>query len=140
VSIRTRLGVLGRLTDPIPDSCSPGELKASVPQWVFYLLAMVFDSTTVSLSSFFLIRSAPYSRCVPVYLITTPTRLTNLVEYPQSSGCETGVWPLISSSHTIIWFQGCFVMGWDTLSSSLVRRRRYILPLPVRKKTPLPRS
>ncbi|KAF9642746.1 hypothetical protein BDM02DRAFT_3192741 [Thelephora ganbajun] len=39
-------------------NCSPGNLKARVPQWVFYLLAMVFDAVTILLSSFSLIKSA----------------------------------------------------------------------------------
>ena len=41
---------------------------ARIPQWMFYLLAMIFDVLTIVLSSIFLIESAGgISRCVPTY-------------------------------------------------------------------------
>jgi len=42
----------------IDGNCSPGNNMARVPQWVFYLLATIFDVTTIGISSSFLIRSA----------------------------------------------------------------------------------
>jgi hypothetical protein len=45
---------------PVQDkgNCSPGNSKARMPQWVFYLLAMLFDAVTFLFASFYLIRSA----------------------------------------------------------------------------------
>lgn len=40
------------------DSCSPGNSKTGMPQWVFYLMAVLFDAATCILSTFFLVRSA----------------------------------------------------------------------------------
>ena len=34
-----------------PDSCAPGNLKVDIPQWVFYLLATVFDVITIILTT-----------------------------------------------------------------------------------------
>lgn len=83
MSIHARLEDPGCSTDPTRNSCSPGELKAPIPQWVFYLLAMAFDATTVCLSSFLFLRSGTCNRCAPTYLTTTQTRLINLVEHPR---------------------------------------------------------
>jgi hypothetical protein len=42
VSTHTSSEMFGSSTDPPPGSCSPGDLKAHVPQWVFYLLGHGF--------------------------------------------------------------------------------------------------
>ena len=65
---RTCLEV-GCLIDLLPESCSLGNPKTSVPQWVFYLLAMLFDFVVVLLSSFLLSKPAGgIIGCVPTYL------------------------------------------------------------------------
>jgi len=46
-----------RIPVQVERNCSPGNLTAYLPQWVFYLLGMLFDVVTIALSSFFLIRS-----------------------------------------------------------------------------------
>jgi len=45
---------------PVQDqgNCSPGNSVARVPQWVFYLVAMIFDAATCAISTFYLFRSA----------------------------------------------------------------------------------
>jgi len=50
--------VAGRI--PVQDlgNCSPGNSKAHMPQWVFYLMAMLFDAGTFVISSLYLIKSA----------------------------------------------------------------------------------
>jgi len=39
-------------------NCSPGNSEARMPQWVFYLMAMLFDAVTCIISTFYLVRSA----------------------------------------------------------------------------------
>jgi len=39
-------------------NCSPGNGQARFPQWVFYLMAMLFDAVTCIIATFYLMRSA----------------------------------------------------------------------------------
>ena len=50
--------MMNYLTNSLPDSCSPGNVKTVVPQWVFYLLSAIYDVIMIMLSSFFLVESS----------------------------------------------------------------------------------
>lgn len=91
----------GRIPVQEQGNCSPGNSKTGVPQWVFYLMAMLFDSVTCILSTFFLVRSAngfgsvfSTSLLVKVlfydglgYMVTlTAVNVLNLILYRNSVG------------------------------------------------------
>jgi len=85
---------------PVQDegNCSPGNLRAHIPQWVFYLMAVLYDAATFIISSFYLIKSANgisgMSAMVKMlfydglgYLaVLTAANLLNLVLYRNSVG------------------------------------------------------
>jgi len=85
---------------PVQDSgnCSPGNLRARMPQWVFYLMAMLYDAVTCILSTFYLIRSASgissMSSLVQMLffdglgymVVLTAANLLNLILYRNSVG------------------------------------------------------
>jgi len=48
----------GRMPTQETGNCSPGNRITHVPQWTFYLMAMLFDAATFVISSFYLIKSA----------------------------------------------------------------------------------
>jgi len=79
-------------------NCSPGNSKARVPQWVFYLMAMLFDAVTFLLSSFYLIKSASGIRRMSSLIrmlfydglgyivVLTAVNILNLILYRNSVG------------------------------------------------------
>jgi len=79
-------------------NCSPGNSKARVPQWVFYLMAMLFDAVTILLSSFYLIKSASGIRRMSSIIkmmfydglgyivVLTAVNIVNLILYRNSVG------------------------------------------------------
>jgi len=79
-------------------NCSPGNSIARMPQWVFYLMAMLFDAVTVLLSSFYLIKSASGIRGMSSIIkmmfydglgymvVLTAANIVNLILYRNSVG------------------------------------------------------
>ena len=55
-----------------------------MPQWVFYLMAMLFDAVTCIISTFYLIRSASgINRFVDSRLLTNGGRVLTSVQFAQ---------------------------------------------------------
>jgi len=74
------------------DSCSPGNSQARMPQWVFYLMAVLFDAVTCIISTFYLVRSASgISRLVVFHSLTSEGRVLTpssiSIVCPQWSRC-----------------------------------------------------
>lgn len=91
----------GRIPVQEKGNCSPGNSRARVPQWVFYLMAMLFDAVTCIISTFFLVRSASGIKSVLSmsamvkmlfydglgYMVTlTAVNILNLILYRNSVG------------------------------------------------------
>lgn len=88
----------GRIPVQDKGNCSPGNSRTRMPQWVFYLMAMLFDATTCIISTFFLVRSASgissMSALVKMllydglgYMVTlTAVNILNLILYRNSVG------------------------------------------------------
>lgn len=88
----------GRIPVQEAGNCSPGNSRTRMPQWVFYLMAMLFDATTCIVSTFFLVRSASgissMSALVKMllydglgYMVTlTAVNILNLILYRNSVG------------------------------------------------------
>jgi len=88
----------GRIPVQSEGNCSPGNSRTRVPQWVFYLMAMVFDAITFMLASFHLIKSASgISRMSSIIkmlfydglgymVILTGINILNLIFYRNSVG------------------------------------------------------
>jgi len=88
----------GRIPVQDEGNCSPGNSVARMPQWVFYLVAMVFDAVTCALSTFYLFRSASgissMSAMVKMLfydglgymVVLTAVNILNLVLYRNSVG------------------------------------------------------
>ncbi|KAF9788546.1 hypothetical protein BJ322DRAFT_642481 [Thelephora terrestris] len=88
----------GRIPVQEDGNCSPGNSRTRVPQWVFYLMAVLFDSTTCIISTFFLVRSAGGIKSMSAlvrmlfydglgYMITlTGVNILNLILYRNSVG------------------------------------------------------
>jgi len=82
-------------------NCSPGNTKTGVPQWVFYLMAVLFDAATCIISTFFLVRSASgiSSMSIMVKMLfydglgymaaLTAVNILNLILYRNSVGKST---------------------------------------------------
>lgn len=102
---------------------------------------MLFDFTTILLSSSLLIKSTgKVCRCVTTYLTCNAnwcSPISQNVINPQD--VNTGS-QFLRRCSDIIFFQGCFTMVWDMLSSSLVRENRHILPFPDRNNVAFLRS
>lgn len=88
----------GRIPVQENGNCSPGNSRARMPQWVFYLMAMLFDVATCIISTFYLVRSAnginSMSALVKMlfydglgYMVTlTAVNILNLILYRNSVG------------------------------------------------------
>lgn len=88
----------GRIPVQQEGNCSPGNSRTHMPQWVFYLMAVLFDATTCVISTFYLVRSANGIKSMSAMVqmlfydglgymtVLTAVNILNLILYRNSVG------------------------------------------------------